>query len=196
MSATRTYTKVARADGEERTRTALMDAATRIFFEKDWERTSLATVAAEAGVTKQTLLRHFGSKDGLAEACFERAMSQVGAQRSEARVGNVPAAVDNLLDHYEEEGDRALKLEAMQGGPTAMAFVQAGRDFHYGWVERVFAPFLDRERGDDRKRLRAALIAVCDVHTWRLLARHLELPRAEVRATLIQALFRLSEEKR
>jgi AcrR family transcriptional regulator len=196
MSATRTYTKVARADAEERTRSALMEAATRIFFEEDWDRTSLAKVAAEAGVTKQTLLRHFGSKDGLAEACFERSMGEVGAQRSEAPVGDVPAAVDNLLDHYEAVGDRALKLEAMRAGPTATAFVQAGRQFHYEWVERVFAPFLGREHRDEREHLRAALIAVCDVHTWRLLARHLGLPRPEVRATLVQAIFRLTEEER
>lgn len=110
-------------------------------------------------------------------------------------MGDLAAAVDNLLDHYEAFGARALKLEAMHGGPAATAFVQAGREFHYAWVERVFAPFLEVKHADDRQRLRAALVALCDVHTWRLLARHLDLPRAEVRATLLEALSRLTEEK-
>ena len=194
MVSTRPYVKVVRAEAEQRTRAALMDAATRVFFEEDWERTSLAQIAAEAGVTKQTLLRHFGSKDGLAEACFERAMAEVGSQRSEAPVGEVAGAVDNLLDHYEAVGDRALKLEAMQGGPELGGFVQLGREFHYDWVERVFATWLDAVPVRKRGRLRAALIAVCDVHTWRLLTQHLRLPRTEVRATLIQAISKLTEE--
>jgi AcrR family transcriptional regulator len=192
--ATRTYTKLARADAEERTRTALLDAATRVFFDEDWEATSLEKIAAEAGVTKQTLLRHFGSKDGLLQAGFVRAMGEVSAQRSEAPVGDVPGAVDNLLDHYEALGDRALKLEAMHASGSMEEFVQRGRELHYAWVDHAFAPFLTERSAREGKRLRAALIALCDVHTWRLLARHLGLPRAEVRATLILAITNLIEE--
>jgi AcrR family transcriptional regulator len=196
MAGTRPYVKVARADAESRTRTALMDAATRAFFEEDWERISLARIAAEAGVTKQTLLRHFGSRDGLVEACFVRAMDEVGAQRSEAAAGDLAGAVDNLLDHYEAVGDRALKLEAMRSTPRVEGFVQAGREIHYEWVGRVFEPWLVQLAPSERHRVRAALIALCDVHTWRLLSRHLGLPRAEVRTTLIGAISKLIEEER
>jgi AcrR family transcriptional regulator len=190
----RVYTKTARAEQEERTRAALMDAATGAFFDDDPSAASLERIAAEAGVTKQTLLRHFGSRDGLTRAAFERAMEAVDAQRSGAPVGDVAAAVDTLLDHYEELGGRALKLEALPDGAAGAEFVQAGRQFHYDWVDRVFAPQLGRTRGRDRARRRAALIALCDVHTWRLLSRHLGLARAEVRATLILAIDRILEE--
>ena len=181
----RGYVKVARADAQERTRTALIDAATRIFLDEGWESTSLQAVAAEAGVTKQTLLRHFGSKEGLAEAAFARAMDEASAHRSQAPPGDVEGSVDNLLDHYEALGDRAVRLEAMQGGATTADFVQRGREFHYAWVDHAFGPFLT---GHDRQRRRAALIALCDVHTWRLLSRHLGLSRDEVRATLLLAI--------
>jgi hypothetical protein len=39
-----------------------------------------------------------------------------------------------------------------------------------------------------------ALIALCDVHTWRLLTHDLGLARSEVRATLIDAITRLTQE--
>jgi len=179
----RRYTKAARADGEERTRAALMDAATRVFLEEDWMATSLQQIAGAAGVTKQTLLRHFGSREGLADAAFERAMLEAEAQRFAAPVGDVEGAVDNLIEHYEAMGERALKLEAFHGDSP---FVQEGREFHYAWVDRVFGPLLARKR--DGQRRRAALIAVCDVHTWRLLSQHLGMPRSEVRATLLLAI--------
>lgn len=173
----RTYTKVARADAEERTKTALTDAATRAFFEDDWTATSLQSIASEAGVTKQTLLRHFGSKEGLANAAFDRAMRDAVEHRFAVEPGDLEGAVDTLIEHYEAMGDRALKLEALHGDSE---FVKAGREFHYAWIDRVF--------GAVGQRRRAALIAVCDVHTWRLLSEHLALPRREVRATLLLAI--------
>ena len=143
----RNYNQVARAQAEERTRLALRDAATRVFFEEDWSATSLNDIAAEAGVTKQTLLRHFGSRDGLARAAFVRARQAVAAQRSAVPAGDVAAAVENLLDHYETFGARALKLEALDPGASGFQLVQQGRQFHYEWVETVFGPLLQSSTG-------------------------------------------------
>jgi AcrR family transcriptional regulator len=189
----RTYTQVARRRSEELTKSRLLDAATRVFFEEDWAGTSLERIAAEADVSKQTLLRHFGSREGLAKAAFERERTVVVSQRAAAPVGDVPGAVDNLLDHYEAFGDRALKLEALPPDAAGSEFVQEGRELHYQWVETVFGPLLGRSARVRRRRL-AALIAICDVHTWRLLARHLGLGRAEVRATLMLAIDGVLEE--
>lgn len=183
----RTYTQVARRESEQRTRARLLDAATRVFFEEDWIGTSLERIATEAGVSKQTLLRHFGSREGLGRAAFERERATVVAQRAAAPVGDVGGAVDNLLDHYEAYGDRALKLEALPDDAAGSEFVREGRELHYRWVETVFGPSLGRSPRARVRRL-AALIAICDVHTWRLLARHLGLERAELRATLILAI--------
>jgi len=190
---TRSYTQVARKRSEERTKTSLLDAATRVFFEEDWLGTSLERIAAEAGVSKQTLLRHFGSREGLAKAAFERERTVVVSQRAAAPVGDVGGAVDTLLDHYEAFGDRALKLEALPPDAAGAEFVGEGRELHYRWVETVFGPFLGPPSPTRRRRL-AALIAICDVHTWRLLARHLGLGRTEVRATLMLAINGILEE--
>lgn len=62
------------------------------------------------------------------------------------------------------------------------------------WVEHAFKAWLDRLRGKARTRRRAALIALCDVHTWWLLSHDLGFARPEVRATLTQAIRSLLEE--
>jgi hypothetical protein len=67
------------------------------------------------------------------------------------------------------------------------------RQFHYDWVEHAFARCLADVRPTERRRLRAALIAICDVQAWWILAHDLELSRAEVRATLIRTISRLLE---
>jgi AcrR family transcriptional regulator len=190
---TRPYTKHKRAAAENRTRAALLDAAERLFFDLGWEATSLDAVAGEAGVTKQTLLRHFGSKAGLLEQAFARAFEQVRDQRWDVPGDDVERAVDNLLEHYEAYGDRALKIDAMAGVEAVAAWVQRARELHYHWVARAFAEFLRPLDGQDLERRRAGLIAVCDVHTWRLLRQHLGLARTQVRATLILAIRGLLE---
>jgi AcrR family transcriptional regulator len=192
MSGTRTYTKLARAAGEQRTRDALLDAAERQFFEHGPEAATLESVAAEAGVSKQTLLRHFGSKDGLLEAAFARAFASVREQRWEVPGDDVQRAVDNLLDHYEVVGDRALTIDAMADVEAVAGWVRRSRELHHEWVDVAFRAFL---RGRGRGRRRAALIAACDVHAWRVLRRDLGLSRAETRATLILTIRGLLEER-
>jgi AcrR family transcriptional regulator len=122
--------KVARAETEERTRTALLDAAERLFFERGWEGTSLGAVATDAGVTKQTLLRHFGSKDGLLEHAFARAYDEVRDQRWDVPGDDVEHAVDNLLDHYEAAGDRALKTDKFEDVLRLGQGRAGGREVH------------------------------------------------------------------
>jgi AcrR family transcriptional regulator len=190
MSATRTYTKRSRAAAEQATRAALLDAAEATFFERGWERTPLEAMAAQAGVTKQTLLRHFGSKDGLLAAAYERGLERVRAQRFSAPPGDVEAAIGNLVDHYEELGARALRLGAYTGGPGA-AFAEAARALHRDWVRHAFRDRLAGVPSPVRDRLLAALVVVCDVHAWSILARDLGLPGPEVRATLITTVRRL-----
>jgi len=194
MSA-RPYTQTARAAAQDRTRAALLDAAERAFFAPaGWDGASLEAIAAEVGSTKQTLLRHFGSKDGLLIAAADRAFARVRDQRMAAPQGDVAGAVDNLLEHYDEHGARAIRLAAPDGDGPIAAYGQRGREFHYNWVEHAFAPWLRTRRGRARTRLRAALIVACDVHAWWILTHDLGLGRDDVRATLILTIERLLEE--
>ena len=185
----RPYKQVARAKAQERTREALLDAAMEEFFEDRWQKTSLETLATKAGVTKQTLLRHFGSKDGLLLQAIVRSGSQIFDQRWSVQAGDIEGAVENLLDHYEAWGERALRIGAWLEGPVLLAKLsQMARQVHYDWVGYVFAPWLESLEEPARSRLRATLIALCDVHSWQLFSRDLGLERAEVHATLTGAI--------
>src|SRR3954452_21984553 len=136
---TRTYTKRARAESEDRTRAALLDASEGAFFSVGWSAASLEAISREAGVSKPTLLRHFGSKHGLVEAAFRRAQGRIRAERFATPAGDLEAAVDNLLDHYEKDGDQAIRVGAM----TAEAGLDVGlkaRKLHYAWVDHAFGP--------------------------------------------------------
>jgi AcrR family transcriptional regulator len=191
MGSTRGYVKVARAETEEQTRAALLDAADEAFLSGPWEQASLEAIARAAGVTKQTLLRHFGAKDRLLEQVLRRAVDEVKKQRLSVPTNDVAGAVDNLLEHYEIRGGRAMRSSNLDMEGSLADLGRRARQFHYDWVELAFGAWLTAVRPSERRRLRAALIAVCDVQAWWILTHDLELSRAEVQATLILTINRL-----
>ena len=183
--------KVARAEAEAQTRAALLDAADEAFLSGPWEQVSLEAIARAAGVTKQTLLRHFGSKDRLLERMLMRAIDEVEKQRLSVPRNDIAGAVDNLLEHYEIRGGRAMRSSNLDMDGALADLGRRARQFHYDWVELAFGAWLTAATPSEGRRLRAALIAVCDVHPWWILTHDLELSRAEVRATLILTIKRL-----
>ncbi len=191
----RPYNKVVRKQAQERTRDALLDAATDEFIEGHWLKTSLESLSAKAGVTKQTLLRHFGSKDGLLLQALTRSAAQIRDQRWSSPTDDVAGAVENLLDHYEAWGERSLRIGAWQSGPAMLAMIARGaRQVHYEWVEYAFARWLEDLDVEARERRRAALIALCDVQTWWILSHDLGLQRSEINAILTDLIERLLSE--
>ncbi|MEV1243105.1 TetR/AcrR family transcriptional regulator [Nonomuraea sp. NPDC050022] len=71
-------------------RKALLDAADRVIL-REGPEASMAAIAAEAGITKPILYRHFGDKSGLYEALADRHVRTVIAQ---LRPGFAGAASD------------------------------------------------------------------------------------------------------
>lgn len=60
-------------------RRALLDAADRVIL-REGPEVSMAAIAAEAGITKPVLYRHFGDKSGLYQALADRHVRTVIAQ--------------------------------------------------------------------------------------------------------------------
>ncbi len=170
----------ARADAAAATGRRIVDAMHELLAEQRYDRITVAAVADRAGVTVQTVLRRFGSKEGLFVAAVEEGRAQILAQRGAAPVGNPAAAVTNLFDHYERWGRIVIRLlEQEDRAPQIGAIVREGRTTHAEWVARVFEPELARLRGRARARRHTQLIALTDVYVWKLLREDLGVPRAD-----------------
>lgn len=191
---TRRYRMVARAEAVEETRDAILGAAVEAFWERPSTEISLEEVAQRAGVSARTVLRHFGTKQGLFEAAVEREGDRIRRQRDTAPPGDAPQAVRVLLDHYEEMGDRVLRMLAEEQRVLGLAeLAERGRATHRAWCQRVFAAPLSRLEGADRDRRLAQFVAVCDVLTWKLLRRDSGLSRRQTERALVELLRPLME---
>lgn len=191
MSATnpRPYRQVARAQARQRTRETLLDAADEEISAGRWARASLETIAERAGVTKQTALRHFGSKDGLLEAAVRRTSEIVRYERAQAPVNDLPGAVHNLIVHYERWGKVVLRVLAEEHRSSLVRkMTDHGREVHYEWVEHTFEPRLAERDEPARGMLRAQLVTLCDVYVWKLLRQDMRLSASETEAALTEML--------
>jgi AcrR family transcriptional regulator len=192
----RGYEMRSRAEAAAATGESILDATEELFWSMPVDLLSLDQIATLAGVTTQTIIRRFGGKDGVVAAAAERARARVAEQRSVAPVGDLPAAVNVLVDHYELFGDKVMRLLAdEESSPTLKAIVEDGREFHRAWTREVFAPTLGVLNGAERSRRLAQLVAVCDVYTWKLLRRDAALSRPQTELALTEMLMPLVEEK-
>ena len=190
----RQYHMVARAAAAEATEQRIRAAAHQLFGEVLYDQVSLQSVAARAGVTVQTVLRRFGSKDQLFAAVAAWRSEQIGRARDQAPVGDVPGVVRVLVDVYEAWGDAVLHLLAQESrAATIRAVTDRGRRRHRAWVERDFAPWLEPLASTAYQQRLAQLIAVTDLYMWKILRRDLGLNRADTEAAICDLVTRLLE---
>lgn len=187
---TRAYNSPKRASAAAQTGHRILQATEDLFLEGPLSEVTLNAVAERAGVTVQTVIRRYGDRTSLIDACAKAAAARVGSQRNAAPPGDVPAAVDNLMEHYETTGSLALKLLAEEEtSPVLAAITAGGRRLHRQWCARVFAPYLEHlDGGPDRDRRLAQFVALCDVYTWKLLRLDAGLSRDQVAHCLLEML--------
>ncbi len=188
---TRSYSMRTRAKATAETGRRILGAMERLLALRPYDQITLGAVASGAGVTLQTVLRRFGSKEALFTIGAADARARILTQRGAAPSGNLPEAVQNLFDHYEEWGAIVLRLlEQEEQIPRIARLVRAGRATHAAWVERVFAAALPRGRA--RARRRAQLIAATDVYVWKLFRRDLGMKRAEAERAVLEMVQAIS----
>src|SRR5215211_7516628 len=144
----RPYRMRARAEATAETGQRILEAVIELHRERFFDQVTLEDIAGRAGVTVQTVIRRFGNKERLIEAAAEEGTRQVVRQRDQAPVGDIAGAVENLVDHYEEWADSALRLLAQEERVAAFHSVtDAARALHHEWVERTFAPLIAEREG-------------------------------------------------
>jgi len=177
----------ARAQAAAATREQILASAWRHFAERAYEQVRLADIAADAGVTVQTLHARFGPKEALFVAAWAEAIGPEGARRDSAPAGDVRAAVRLIYDSYELQGDAVLRLLAAEDRISAIReMADAGRAWHRDWVQRTFAPQLAGLRGAARERGVVTLVVATDLLVWKLLRREMGLGRTTAERIVIE----------
>ncbi len=139
MKTSRAYEMRARAEQTEQTRRRILDAAAAVAAEKPILSVALPDIAARAGVSVQTVLRQFGSRDALFDATSEHVRADVVAEL-EAPPGDLDAITEVLMAHYELRGDDVLMLLGQERWePRAAEITDEGRRMHLAWVQKVFS---------------------------------------------------------
>jgi AcrR family transcriptional regulator len=182
----RAYSMELRAAAAEATRERILDAAGEAFLEHWYDDVTIASVAKHAGVSGQTVLNHFQSKEKLFTAMHQRMGEELVQRRYRPEPGDVQGAVDALVEDYEITGDAVVRLLALEEKVTSLAPVlAAGRAGHREWVETMFqAPGLTPE-----------LVVATDVYTWKLLRRDQGLSRDETVASILKIVEALLERR-
>jgi AcrR family transcriptional regulator len=164
----RAYRQGARAAAAEATGKRIV-AAFRRALQTEWvEDITLESVAAEAGVSAQTVIRRFGGKQGLLDAVVAEFAMEVLAVRGAPR-GDLAAAVANLCADYEATGDMILRLLAQEARyPALKSRLDVGRAGHRAWVQEIAEPWLERLSPHGRAAALDALVAAMDVYVWKL----------------------------
>lgn len=107
------------------TRTALLNAARRLFARRGYDGASIRAITRDAHANLGAVTYHFGSKHGLYHAVLEEVLSPLGA-RIEAAAGRegtalarVDAGIRALFEHLEENPDMPqLMLQEIAAGKT------------------------------------------------------------------------------
>jgi|SRR5689334_702941 len=175
----RAYRQEVRARQTRENADRIVDSAVRLV--KTTRRTAditLDDVSRASGLTVRTILRRFGSRDGVLEAAFAQIKTEFAGLRTPTPAGDVDGALTSLLDQYERIGDLNIRALAQEDQlPLLHRALTEARRLHRAWLEDVFAPDLtDLPRGERDARC-IALYAATDVYLWKLLRRDLNLDR-------------------
>lgn len=187
MNSTRPYRMRARAEAVRETRNKIVSAATEACLATNYDDIQLQGIAERSGVSVQTVIRHFGSKERLFAAAFEEFSARITARMDLVEVGDIRGAIETLHERYEWMGDGNIRMLAQEEsvGPIAEVMREA-RTVHRKWVERILAPYLPPERHPDREKRLLQFLIVCDVYTWKLLRRDHGADRETTTAALVE----------
>ena len=179
------YTMVARADGMAATRERIVQAALTLAIEQAYEDITLVAIAEAAGVSHQTVLNHFASKENVAAAAAEVLAVQTQAARDRAAPDDAAGAIAILVSEYERFGDANARWAVASERLGSLApLLDRARTGHQAWLDRIFSSRLPKGPAA-RQRTIHALHAATDVYTWKLLRRDLALSRADTERIML-----------
>jgi len=186
----RPYLQTARAARTAQTRLRILAAAEAALRARPPASVGLDAVARDAGTTVPTVLRHFGTRDGLVAAALGAALTRVRAARPRPRAPRgrlqARAAADVLAAEYEAHAPllRAAAQVLAPGDPA----LEEPRRLHAEWIARAFAPALSPLLPAIHRRRLAQLVAVSSPAAYGSLREDQHLGPEQARAALAELL--------
>lgn len=193
----RAYRMVARAEAVAATRERILEAAEWAADNLEFEQVTLAEIAKRAGVSVQTVLRHFRNREELFLATVVHIGMKMAGDRDVKASWGTKRIVAVLVEHYERFGDRLLWMLAQENRvPQIKVLTDFGRTYHAEWCRDAFAPSLAGLRGGRRERRLAQLVALTDIYAWKVLRHDRELSHTQVKLAICELLEPLTEPSR
>lgn len=165
------YRQSSRAEAAAKTRDNILEAFEQLLLAGWYDDITLDAVAAVAGVTVPTVLRHFGNKEGILEAAKEKFGEEIGNRRTVVS-GDVDAAIRAVIHDYEEVGDLVMRFLAQEPRiPIIKSYNDFGRLEHRTWVQKSFAPYLEGLSDPEREWRIDGIVMSLDIYVWQVLRR-------------------------
>lgn len=192
---TRKYDLGERAKWMEQNRHRILDAAWHLTAASGFEPVSVDEIAAEAGVGRATIFRHFGSKTDLYEAALWHRMSQVDLDRVDAAhqlldpVDALAAVLRANCEMFDQIGDALARcLEAARTNDLIGQLLDIS---YFGRrvdsMSRLARRLRDAGRlapGWTQPRVADALIILTSLEAYETLTRHRARPTKQASDTL------------
>jgi AcrR family transcriptional regulator len=170
----RRYKMSKRAETSAQTAIDIYQVTVALWHERPLSDITLETIAERANVSVRTIIRRFGSKEGLFEDCIKNNVDDMESNRHKAKVGDIEGALNCLLDDYEAHGDAMIRTLAVEEQlAIARRVLQAGRIYHREWCARIFAPYLPASGENHYDEVLLAFVAATEIYLWKLLRRDL-----------------------
>ena len=119
----RRYDSARRQAAAAQRRAAIVDAASRLFVRDGFSGTTIARIAADAGVSEETVYKAFGNKVALVRAIRDKALAGEGAVHAERRSDRLQAS-----EHDPRAIIRGWGVLAMEVAPRVAPVLLLVRD--------------------------------------------------------------------
>jgi AcrR family transcriptional regulator len=143
-----------REERRKRTEAAILDAARELFAEVGFEKTTIRSVAAKAGIDPALVMQYYGNKEGLFAAAARWHVDQ--ERIISATLAEIPhTALDDLLAAFEEPETRDATIALFRNCLTHDSALHIVRDEVLCESQEAIAKTI----GGDDAELRAGLLA-------------------------------------
>ena len=197
-SMTRKYDSSKRQAQAEARRTHILKCAARMLADGTNDEFRLEDVAQAAGVSVQTILRAFASKDGLVVATleYEAPAALDMSIYNDIKIEDIDQLVATLFKVYDKIGDLVIHALAHEHrSPEFQKSLDVGRDFHKALVSDAFGIHIQHRPRSERSALFHALMVATDIYIWKILRRDEALSFDETVAIVVFTLKSLIQEK-